>query len=284
VRSAVRTSGLALAAWSVFSATAVNAATLTFYFNGGLGAEFETFSTDGLFAVDTSGQNVRISKPADDIGLRSNPNEFISGGVRLNVALGGDFTATVDFTLTSFPITSGQQLNESVLSATSILDPADAVSVLRFTNFDQNWIEAFDGAPRGLANESAVSGRYRLSRSGAAITASYAIGASPTFLDIATVNNATDPFRIVLAAVQGANSGPRSSTALDISFDNLIVEADFFVAAAPEPASLALLGLGLTGLGFMRRRRTVRSERKQQRTPASRPLECGSKATPRRQS
>jgi hypothetical protein len=54
--------------------------------------------------------------------------------------------------------------------------------------------------------------------------------------------------------VQGANSGPRSTTAMDVEFDNLEIFADGIVVV-PEPSSLALAVVGLLSVAYLRKNR-----------------------------
>lgn len=261
MRRSLITVGVAVAL-VMLAYTSSHATALTFNFDTGIGPQFSVFSTDNLFAVRTSGSDLRISKDADDIRLRSNPNEFIFGGIRSNFALGGDFIATVDFSLNNFPGAPVQsQLNESLMAAISA-DSIRFVEVLRFRSGPtRDRIELFSvpsGAPAGLMTETTTSGRYRLERTGSTVSASYAIGSGSTFIPVASVLGFSDLFHLQLFAAQGlgSSSAPsRSSTALDISFDNLVVTADTVTGLIPEPSTILIFTLGLALAVFVRRRR-----------------------------
>ncbi len=75
----------------------------------------------------------------------------------------------------------------------------------------------------------------------------FALPASESFTTLASVNGSADPMTVQLFASQGKNVAEldRSMTSLDISFDNLIIDAD---AIIPEPSSIALLAAGLLSL------------------------------------
>jgi hypothetical protein len=79
----------------------------------------------------------------------------------------------------------------------------------------------------------------------------YNLGADPRFANFAhTGSTATIEFFIF-------GEGNQSLDDESWAMDNLRVSVTTTRAAVPEPASLALLGIGLAGLGIMRRRKTI---------------------------
>ncbi len=215
----------------------VCAATLTFDFENGVGPEFSTYNSGNLWALGTRGPTFRVSKPADDASFGA--NEFISGGLVSNFALTGNFLVTVDFSLPDFPATGPgpNGLNESVLSVDGSL-PGQGFLVLRyrFNSSDRIEVYASAGGPIGDQSSSLASGRYQIERAGNTLIGRFAPTGSDVFTTLGSFGGYTSPqFQIQLSGVQGLNlaGAARSATALDIAFDNLVVQADGFVGAPP---------------------------------------------------
>ena len=82
------------------------------------------------------------------------------------------------------------------------------------------------GTLLGMKKSVIMSGRYRIQRSGSTVTGSFAATGSSSFISLASVDGFDGPMQIGVVAQQAGPPGGRSTTALDISFDNLIVEAD----------------------------------------------------------
>jgi probable HAF family extracellular repeat protein len=230
-----------------FTPSFLFADTATFDFNSGIGPYFSVFNS-GLFNVTTDGPEIIISKPADDGTVAP----VDAAGIHSNFSVVGNFSITVDFTLTDFPLPNQSQgLNESLLRVIS-MDYQSNVEILRYTYPALgNRIEGFStpsGFPGGRSS-SLMIGRYQLQRTGSIITASFANPGSSSFTQLGSVSGFPDPMSIELLAVQNQNviGYPRSTTALDISFDNLSVVADQ-IQGIPEPSTLVLLGMGAIAL------------------------------------
>jgi hypothetical protein len=146
-----------------------------------------------------------------------------------------------------------------VLSVASSTNSNNFALVLRFAETNQ-FVEGFTASgPHSAAVDPVTSGRYRISRTGSSFAGSYAQGSSATFNTLFSGIAITgDPYALTLFGVQGANVGTRSGTALDVSFDNLVVSAASFsgiTAAIPEPSTYALMLAGLVFVGFVANRR-----------------------------
>ena len=238
----------------------LSADTITFDFESGPGPGFSTTNSGNLWTLDTDGPTFQASKPADDGSFE--PNGFIAGGITSNFTMTGDFLVTVDFSILNFPAAgpAASALNESVLGVSG--DTAgESFLVLRFRHGSSDQIEAFgsSGGPTGVQNSSLTSGQYQIERVGDTLTGRFAPTGSATFTTLGSFGGYTSPeFQIVLNGVQGTNAGgqPRSNTALDVAFDNLVVTADGFVGTVPEPSSLALGGGGILALFVWLRKRT----------------------------
>lgn len=238
-------------------ASAIN---ITYDFDTGPGPDFVSFSSFDLYSLDLDGADLRIAKPADDGS--ANPNSFVTGGVRTTYGLIGDFTATVDFTLNNLPpATPGTApLNESVFGAVGS-NPDDLFLVLRFRQAAMDRIEGFSSlvGPIGVSDSNLLTGRYQIQRLGNELFARFAPAGSDMFTDLGSATGFTsESFALQLYAAQGASivGAARSNTALDISFDNLIIQT---VAVTPEPTALLAFTLAALLLRFRRRARRASS-------------------------
>lgn len=235
----------------VLAAPPLTAAEAIFNFNSGIPTEFSTQNSGGLWTLDSDGPTMRISKTSD--GGATLPNEFIFGGLDSQFALTGDFFVTVDFNLINLPAAgpNGNALNEAVLSVTG--DQNEGFSLLRYTTASSSRLEIYSDAPVGDQPSSLNTGHLRIQRSGDTLIGFVSTPGANNFVSIGSVSGFTSPqFTVHLNAVQGANSGARSTTAMDVEFDNLEIFADGIVAV-PEPSSLALAVAGLLSVAYLRK-------------------------------
>jgi hypothetical protein len=234
-------------------ATNAWAESITFDFNNGIGADFAVRNDANAYTVLTSGPTVRAFKGSDDGSV--SPNDGLQGGIVSLFQLDGDFTVTVDFLLNDFPYPSfNQQINASLLAVVN--DSGDLAEVLRFRLNGRDRAELFANIPfQDLPiNTGDLSGRYRLVRQGTTVTGYYASGNSGMFVELASAFGLAGPAQVQLLGAQGPNAaGSRPNTALDVEFDNLVIEADRIIGltTVPEPASL-VLWLSLLGCAFLK--------------------------------
>jgi hypothetical protein len=214
-----------------------NAVTLFYDFSSGMGSDFTFENSTGLFTLDDSGGELRLTKAAD-----SEPDYFRPARIRANYLLQGDFEVRVDYRIYS-PLNDGdqQQLNLGFLDGTGLANVRSNESWLGGNNYHV-WVTNHQ---EGGTSTSDDHGTLVYMRSGNTINAYFrSPGAlNDTFLTSKTV---TVP---LIAFTMSLQSQPNSHGALDASFDNLYVRADgimFFVA--PLPGTLFLLGSGFLWL------------------------------------
>jgi|GEM_PF-2533118 serine/threonine protein kinase len=204
-----------------------NAKLFHFDFDTGPRPNFTAFDDAELFEIDTDGPDLRITKSADEGSV--NASEWVNAGVQSNFTIDGDFLITIEFSLANFPPAGGDdRMNESLLAV--VAADSGTFQIVRYRHGKSNQIESYSIAPvkhvSGVAQNSGVSsGQFRIARTGTTATAFYAAAGSSSFTPIGNATGLSGPVRIRAFAAQGRQSGLRSTTALDVSFDNLVIQA-----------------------------------------------------------
>ncbi len=205
------------------------ATTITFDFDSGIDlANFSVFNVGELFTISTEGQDLRISKPADDGTVL--PLGFLLGGIESTFTIDGDFSVTVDFTLHDFPPTGGPccPLNEALLRVESE-DGSGGFMIYRLRIVDGNLLPVWlDGVGViGEVSTTLTSGRFRITRSGTTLSALFS-ETNGAFIPLGSASGWGGSSRVRLYVAQGKSvSGlSRSTTSIDVSYDNLVIEAD----------------------------------------------------------
>ncbi|MBT4864920.1 MAG: protein kinase, partial [Planctomycetaceae bacterium] len=205
-----------------------NAKPFQFDFDTGSGPNFTAFDDAELFEIDTDGPDLRIAKSADEGTVSA--DGWVNAGVQSNFSIEGDFLITMEFTLANFPPAGADdQMNESLLAV--VAEDGGTFEIVRYRHGKSNQIESFSIAPvkhvSGVAQNSGVSsGQFRIARTGTTVTAFYAAAGSSSFTPIGNATGLSGPVCVRAFAAQGQQDGLRSTTALDVSFDNLIIQAE----------------------------------------------------------
>lgn len=222
------------------AATSAQADEITFDFENGPLDVWDVVNTADLWTIDLDGPTLAITKPEDDLTVE--PNGTILGGIRSQFTLEGDFTVTVDYTLTDFPTDPDRRstLNQALLE---LRDPGTAFHAIK--RFNRGSVgERINGqdpigtigeipSPASILNQ----GRYRIARTGGTFAYSYAVLGSESFTLLGERVGTTLPMSVALLGFQGRSSSTspniRANTSFDIVYDNLIIVADNIVGMSP---------------------------------------------------
>lgn len=226
------------------------AAQISFDFSSGIGPDFAPVDTSGgLWSVVGSEGDLHISKAVDSGTV--NGKQSIQGGIASKFNLVGDFTVDVDFQLSTFS-NADNGWNGSVLVAQR-RGGGEFFEVMRWATVAEQLIEVYGspGGPAGNQGNTLLSGTYRVTRSGKEFAGFVATSRNGPFTEIGriTIESFDAPAFIRLVGMQVSldwDNAPRSTTAMDIRFDNLSVAAADItgLSQVPEPSAI-LHGLSL---------------------------------------
>jgi hypothetical protein len=199
---------------------------------------------------DSAGR-FQVSKSADtasEIGVEA--------AIWSRFTLDGDFTASVDFNLLTFPLVDTQGWNIAVISLFS--SDERFFCSMRISDSGSQQAEGFKtiGSPDGqiLTNiaDTSTAGTLGVTRIGQTLSAWIDRGSGRVPLGSYSASDTLGPMKVRIYAAQVTHYASliRPHTALDVAFDNFTATAETIV---PEP--ITLLSLILGGLTLIGKRR-----------------------------
>ncbi|MCP3928891.1 MAG: hypothetical protein GY705_07305 [Bacteroidetes bacterium] len=216
-----------------FSITILNtshAETIVYDFSGGIGVDFGFSNPDGLFTLDDSGGELRLSKVEDSLPDPGHPKR---GTVYSNFTVSGDFEISVEYNLNS-ALGVGDQIEFQIWSN----DFAYFISrsnedFLGGNNYHVFWNDGDISQTAILTSDT--SGTFRFIRKGATIWSYFKSSSSSEYTLIHSKNFGTSDIGIGMTL----QNQPHSFTALDGTFDNLIIMNNEFPWTMFLPAIIA---------------------------------------------
>lgn len=211
-------------------------ATAFWNFSGGMDSNFTYSENYADFSLDDDHGELRLSKPA------GGGSDFKYASVDSTFQIGGNFDIRVDYKL-NLTLQAGNQVHMGMLY--------DVYAIVRSLEGGyQNYHIWRSSGGYGQVPTNDLSGSMRFVRTGTTVTAYYkSPGADFTSLYTYTDYGSQD----VTIFMNIVNNGG-SSNALDVSFDNLYIQADYLPSGLPVPLppSVLLLGSGLLVLAGWR--------------------------------
>jgi hypothetical protein len=205
-------------------------------------------SASAGFSVTLSGGQAQLDKSA---GVGNG-----AANIATTFSLVGDFIVTVDANL--IDLGANGEAGLEVFDQNAHTGFAD---VFFIGGGGINGNDFFSGGAGGISTVNAANPvTFAIVRSGNVISDEVDTGSGFSIVNSSTVN--VGPVCAAIFDLQEfGNTAPQQTT-----FDNLNISAGSFAncgsttfTAAPEPASIALFGAGLIGLGAFRRRRVLRA-------------------------
>ena len=236
--------------WLLVLGGVTSAESITFDFSAGIGPNFSVREDDTGWDVRSDATGLRVSW---DSNLRPFPSSAVEaglGGVDALFTIDGDFSVTVDYTLHQFPSSpfSGVLIDSVLGVGPVVAGVGRQFEVLRFATSSGQFIEGFDTVEGPISPQlnSDSTGRYRITRTGSVISGFFASGGSSSFMFLGSKSSGFDgPIRPFLIGFYVIPANVDPDMFLDISFNNLLIEADRIEGAVPEPSTFALVALAV---------------------------------------